>query len=101
MVSEKAELFRLFVRAVLQTQGALLKHGDVMNAPYGQTSATWRVLLYISTGHTTVADIARATGYSRQAVQRLANGLVTEGLACYKKHPTDDRKQCIEMTQAG
>ena len=101
MLSEDAVLFRRFVVAVFQTQSALLKHADVMNAPFGQTSATWRVMIYISQGHTTVADIARSADYSRQAVQRLADGLVAAGHACYHKHPTDARKQLIELTPDG
>ena len=101
MASPHAETFRRFVRSVFETQNVLLKHGDVANAGFGQSSARWRVLLWISTGETSVAAIARATGYSRQAVQRLADALVAEGSARYSADPDDRRKQRLELTAAG
>jgi len=101
MASEKAEVFRRFARAVFEAQTALLKHGDAANAPFGQSSARWRVLLHVAMGETTVADIARSTGYSRQAVQRLADTLVFEGSAGYVVDETDRRKQRIELTPQG
>lgn len=101
MVSEQADVFRRFVNAVFNTQTALLKHGDMENAPFGQSSARWRVMLHISLGKTTAADIARSTGYTRQAVQRLADALVTEGYARYGVDDTDRRKQRIALTQRG
>ncbi len=52
-------------------------------------------------GETTVADIARSTGYSRQAVQRLADALAAEGSVSYIVDETDRRKQRIELTPRG
>lgn len=56
-------------------------------------------------GETTVADIARSTGYSRQAVQRLADALAAEGsvsyIVDYIVDETDRRKQRIELTPRG
>ncbi len=101
MTSRDAELFRRFTRSVFEAQAALLKHGDVATAPFGQSSARWRVLRYIASGETSVAAIARATGYSRQAVQRLADALVSEGSAAYQADGTDRRMQRIELTLAG
>jgi DNA-binding MarR family transcriptional regulator len=101
MASPSAEAFRGFTRSVFDAQTALLRHGDVANAGFGQSSARWRVLLRISAGETSVADIARSTGYSRQAVQRLADALVAEGSARYSADATDRRKQHLELTEAG
>jgi hypothetical protein len=71
VASSSAETFRRFTRSVFEAQTALLKHGDVANAGFGQRGARRRVLLRISAGQTTVAAIARSSGYSRQAVQPL------------------------------
>jgi DNA-binding MarR family transcriptional regulator len=101
MTTPDAARFRRFTRAVFAAQAAVLKHGDVANAPFGQSSARWRVLFRVSQGATTVAAIARATGYSRQAVQRLADAVVSEGLARYRPDATDRRTQRIELTAAG
>ena len=101
MVSKNAELFRRFTGFVFRAQVALLKHADVANAQFGQSSARWRVLLRVSAGERSVAGIARSTGYSRQAVQRLADDLVEEGLARYSANETDRRKKRLELTEAG
>ena len=101
MTSHSAEVFRQFTRSVFTTQAALLKHGDVANAKFGQSSARWRVLQRISAGENSVADIARFTGYSRQAVQRLADALAAEGLVRLEADESDRRKQRLELTGAG
>lgn len=101
MTSPSANSFRRFTRSVFGTREALLKHADAANARFGQSSARWRVLYELSSGETSVADIARSTGYSRQAVQRLADALVAEGSARYSADEADRRKQRIELTEAG
>jgi DNA-binding MarR family transcriptional regulator len=101
MASPQAEVFRRFTRSVFDAQAALLKHGDAANAEFGQSSARWRVLQRIAGGQTSVAAIARSTGYSRQGVQRLADALVTEGSARYGPDESDRRRQLLELTRAG
>jgi DNA-binding MarR family transcriptional regulator len=61
------------------------------------SSARWRVMQRISAGEKSVADMARSTGYSRQAVQRLADALVAEGSARYYADESDRRRQCLEL----
>lgn len=101
VITPSAKLFRRFTRSVFDAQAALLKHADAANARFGQSSARWRVLDRVSIGETSVAGIARSTGYSRQAVQRLADALVAEGSARYSVDETDRRKKHIELTEAG
>jgi DNA-binding MarR family transcriptional regulator len=101
MTSPSAEVFRRFTRSVFDAQAALLKHGDVANAEFGQSSARWRVLQRVAAGQTSVAAIAKSTGYSRQGVQRLADALVAEGSARYRADESDRRRQRLELTDAG
>ncbi len=101
MVSPSAEGFRRFTKSVFEAQSALLRHGDTANAPFGQTSARWRILRYVSTGERSVAAIARATGYSRQAVQRLASSLVAEEYLMTAPHSSDGRVQQLDLTPLG
>lgn len=69
------------------------------NADFGQSSARWRVLQRISAEETSVAEIAKSTDYSRQAVQQLADALAAEGSARYSADPGDRRKQRLELTE--
>jgi DNA-binding MarR family transcriptional regulator len=86
---------------VFSAQTALLKHADVATARFGQGSARWRVLVRIADGENTVADIARLTGYSRQAVQRLADALAADGLIRQETDENDRRRQRLELTSSG
>lgn len=101
MGSSSPEIFRRFVRSVFAAQSALLRHGDAANAPFGQTSARWRVLLYVSLGEISVARIAKSTGYSRQAVHRLADALIAEGALEAAPDLLDRRRQALALTPSG
>lgn len=101
MTSHDARLFRQFTRSVFDARAALLKHSDAENARFGQSTARWRVLYELSFGATSVTAIATITGYSRQAVQHLADALVAEGSAWYSADETDRRKKRLGLTEAG
>jgi DNA-binding MarR family transcriptional regulator len=101
MTSASAKLFRQLTRAVFAAHSSVLRHGDRANARFGQSSARWRVLFNIAQGNGSVSEIARATDYTRQSIQRLADTLVAEGLATYAPDPSDRRKQTITLTAKG
>jgi DNA-binding MarR family transcriptional regulator len=62
--------------------GRLLAAGDALVGGLGLTSARWQVLGAIAAAQVplSVAQIARAMGLTRQAVQRLANDMQRNGL---------------------
>lgn len=101
MPSHESEVWRRFTRSVFSAQTALLKHGDAATSRFGQGSARWRVLVRIADGESTVADIARLTGYSRQGVQRLADALAADGLIRQETDESDRRRQRLELTDSG
>jgi DNA-binding MarR family transcriptional regulator len=101
MTSSSATLFRQLTRAVFAAQSSVLRYGDHANSAFGQSSARWRVLFNIAEGNGSVAEIARATDYTRQSIQRLADTLVADGLARYAPDPEDGRKQIITLTAKG
>jgi DNA-binding MarR family transcriptional regulator len=101
MTSANATLFRQLTRAVFAAHASVLRHGDRANAPFGQSSARWRVMFNIAQGNGSVSEIARATDYTRQSIQRLADNLVVEGLATYAPDPEDRRRQIITLTPEG
>ena len=67
----------------------------------GQTLARWLVLEQIQDQPATVADIARAIGHARQAVQRLADLLVDCGAASYDTNPRHQRASLLRLTPDG
>jgi DNA-binding MarR family transcriptional regulator len=101
MPSSSAMLFRQLTRSVFAAQSSVLRYGDVANAAFGQSSARWRVMFRIAEGDGSVAEIARATDYTRQSIQRLADTLVADGLATYAPDPHDRRRQIIALTTEG
>lgn len=91
------------VLEVFRLNGCLIAAGDEKVAPFGLSSARWQLLgavVRTSEPHT-VSQIARETGASRQAVQRLTNLLVDEGLLEMTENPQDKRAQLVKVTEEG
>jgi len=90
-----------FSIAVFRTNGALLRNGDRLTKSIGQSSARWNLLGQIEFNPTTVAHVARNMGQARQSVQRVADQLVSEGLAVYDDKPDDKRTKLLRLTAQG
>jgi DNA-binding MarR family transcriptional regulator len=66
-----------------------------------QTLARWVILDAIEDRPSTVAQIARRRGIARQAVQRVADLLVRDGLAAYEPNPRHRRAKLLRPTERG
>ena len=99
--SPKAELLRQFILDMLQLDGALRSHAEGMTASHGQTPARWKVLTAAGCDVRTVPQIARRMGLTRQAVQRIANQLVEDGLATFVENPDHRGSPIVRLTDAG
>ncbi len=76
-----ADEMALLVADVYELAGLLRRSGEAIAAREGQTQARWQFLSVISGDALTVPQAARRLGVTRQAVQRVANELVDDGLA--------------------
>ncbi len=65
-----------------------------------QSRASWQ-LLAAASGGGTVPQLARGLGQTRQAVQRVADGLVETGLATYERNPHHRRSPRLQLTEQG
>lgn len=81
--------------------GFLMRNGDAITKPLGQSSARWQVLGRVGFESQTVAQIARNMGYARQSVQRVADDLSREGLVAYADNPRDKRARLLSLTPKG
>jgi len=83
--------------------GALLAAGDRLTSPAGLTSARWQVLSSVAraTHPAPVAHVARDMGLTRQAVQRIADHLVADGLLSYRDNPHHKRAALVVITASG
>jgi DNA-binding MarR family transcriptional regulator len=83
--------------------GRLLAAGDVLVGGLGLTSARWQVLGAVAAAPVplSVAQIARAMGLTRQAVQRLANDMESAGLLRFAANPNHRRAKLVIMTPRG
>jgi DNA-binding MarR family transcriptional regulator len=93
--------FTDLVLLTFRLNGALLRAGDSISAPVGQTSARWQVMGVIDQEAKTVAAIAREMGLARQSVQRTADLLVEEGLAAFHDNPAHKRAKLVRLTAHG
>jgi DNA-binding MarR family transcriptional regulator len=89
-----------FAISVFKINGLLIRVGEGITNPLGQSSARWQVLGR-AYEPTTVAKMAQDIGHARQSVQRIADILATEGLVSYEDNPTDRRTRFLELTSDG
>ena len=95
------DTFASLVAEVYETAGVLRRQGERTAATEGQTQARWQVLSVISNGDWTVPMAADRLGTSRQAVQRIANELVDEGLTAFDVNPRNQRSPFLRLTPDG
>ena len=93
-------------RLILETfrlNGSLLAAGDALVADIGLTSARWQVMgaVALSADAVPVAHIARNMGLTRQAVQRLANEMESDGLVTFAPNPHHRRAKLVLLTARG
>lgn len=97
---EGARLTEL-VLETFRLNGRLLAAGDHLTKDLGLTSARWQVIGAIEETPLPVAQIARNMGLTRQAVQRVANVLVDEGLVGFEENPNHRRAQLVRLSAKG
>lgn len=95
------DAFALLVADIFEAAGALRRDGERIASSAGQTQARWQLLSVASTGDRTVPMAADRLGTSRQAVQRIANELVDEGLAAFAGNPRHRRSPFLRLTDEG
>ena len=69
----------------------------------GITNARWQTLseLFTLEKRVTVSELARYMGLTRQAVQRLADDMASDGLIEFAENPGDARAMHLLLTEAG
>jgi len=96
-------LFLDLVLSVFRLNGLLIAEGDTMTENLGLTSARWKVIgvIALSNAGLTVPGIARVLGQSRQAVQRLTDVMVEDGLLLYQSNPKRKHSVLVTLTEVG
>lgn len=89
------------VAEVFELTAVLRREGEVIAKLAGQTQARWQVMWIAATGRFSVAMIARRLGLTRQSVQRVADGLVADGLGSYEPNPDHRRSPLLILTTDG
>ena len=104
MPLEKTEAAKLLTEVVLLTfrlERGFINAADAISAPAGLGAARWKVLGAVLYEPRTVSEIGRVMGLSRQAVQRLANVLVEDGLCAFQNNPAHKSAKLLDKTPAG
>ncbi|MFD5846493.1 MarR family winged helix-turn-helix transcriptional regulator [Streptomyces chartreusis] len=91
----------LLIADVLEAAGALRRLGEETAGAEGLTQARWQVLSVVSEEPLTIPQAARRLGVSRQNIQRVANDLVSLGLAAYRDNPDHRSSPLLTMTPSG
>jgi DNA-binding MarR family transcriptional regulator len=101
--SSKRVLFLDLVLSLFRLNGLLIAEGDAMTEKLGLTSARWKVIgaIALSNAGLTVPGIARVLGQSRQAVQRITDVMVKDGLLNYDINPKHKRSVLVTLSDEG
>jgi DNA-binding MarR family transcriptional regulator len=100
-MDEDDQRFALLVADIYELAGSLRRQGDEIAGAFGQSQARWQVLSVASEGTWTVPGIAQRLGISRQAVQRVVDDLVDDGLAALVANPAHRRSPHVALTAPG
>jgi DNA-binding MarR family transcriptional regulator len=95
------DAFTAFVLEIAWLGGLFTAAGEALARVADQSLARWVVLDAVADAPATVAEVARRRGIARQAVQRVADLLVRDGLAVYEPNPAHRRAQLFEPTPLG
>jgi DNA-binding MarR family transcriptional regulator len=87
--------------SAFKLNGQFLELAEGLARPAGLTAAWWQVLGAVLPAPLPVAAIAREMGITRQSVQRIADLLVSRGLAAYQPNPAHRRAKLVTATAAG
>lgn len=101
--TSKGKLLTDVILETFKLNGLLVAVGDQLIKELGITSARWKILGALSGGQNvmTVPEIARQMGQSRQAVQRLANEMMEDGLLVSEDNPKHQRAKLLKLTRNG
>jgi DNA-binding MarR family transcriptional regulator len=101
--SPKRVLFLDLVLSLFRLNGLLIAEGDEMTEKLGLTHARWKVIgaIALSSSGLTVPGIARVLGQSRQAVQRITDVMLEDGLVHYVPNPKHKRSMLVTLSDEG
>lgn len=99
--TREQELLSRTALGTFRLNGQFLAVSEELARPAGLTAAWWQVLGAVLHEPLPVAGIARTMGITRQSVQRIADLLVTKGLAEYAPNPAHRRAKLLRPTPAG
>ncbi|WP_433273686.1 MarR family winged helix-turn-helix transcriptional regulator [Actinosynnema sp. CS-041913] len=100
-LTDRGSEFSALLVEVFRVNGLLLAAGDELAAPTGLTSARWQVLGVVDHGPSTVAQVARTMGLTRQTVQQTANSLARDDMIEFQDNPRDRRARLLALTPRG
>jgi len=100
-VTSEQDLLTGTALTVFRLNGQFLGVSEELTRPVGLTAAQWQVLGAVLDAPLPVAGIARVMGITRQSVQRVADILVTDGLAEYRPNPAHRRAKLVAPTPRG
>ena len=91
------------IRTVLRMNATVQKSGTRLMRGTGITNARWQTLseLFALEKPVTVSELARHMGLTRQAIQRLADDMASDGLVEFAENPGDARAMHLLLTKVG
>lgn len=96
-----SKIFSELIIEIFRLNRKVLDAGDQLTQNVGLSSARWQVLGVVEHGPVTVPNVAREMGLTRQAIQQIADILVSEGFINYQENPHHRRAKLLVITSKG
>lgn len=100
-VKKACDSYNDLMDEVIRLSDVLEAVGNGIARPTGLSVARYQVLAAVEAEAAPVVTIASQLGHTRQSVQRVADLLVDDGLACYRPNPAHQRAKLLEATPSG
>ena len=100
--TQRVEELEELIRTIRACAGALQRADDDLHQDVGVTATMRAVMDFLrQNGPSTVPDIARARGVSRQNIQVLVDVMITRGVVAARGNPAHKRSSLIALTRSG
>ena len=93
--------YRLLIANVYELAAVSRRASESIAAEHGVTVTQWHAMSVLSDDDVTVPAIARRLGVTRQAVQRVADQLVSSGHVEPRKNPSHSSSPVMHLTDLG
>lgn len=101
--AESIESLDMLAFQIFRIHHLIQENSEWLFNDLGVTHSRARIIIGLSKQNkpTSISELARSIGLTRQAVQRLANQLIDEGILCIDADSQSNKSKLLQLTESG